>query len=283
MIKAYHRPASIAEALALLQRKDVRAPRAAVLAGGTWLNGDAPEGVEVAVDIGGLGLSMLERMGDAPVVRIGAAVTLQRLVDNIEAVSGSTAFGVIAECAQAMAALNIRNQATLGGAIVTADRSSPLVAALLACDAELIVHAPEEHTIALGAFLAYRERVMAEGILLAEVRLPIPSPDTRCAYERVARTPKDYPIVCAVARLAVQDGIAGHVRVAAGGVAPVPMRLALLEFGLEKKCLAQHLDPALDAAIAELTPTGDWQGSAEYRKEMARVLSCRAILRAAAI
>ncbi len=282
-LKEYHRPKDLTEAVALLQRKQ---PRTVVLSGGTWLVGEAPRDVEAVVDIADLGLNRILVEGN--LVRIGAAVTHQQLVESEQL--RTSALRVISETAQAMSGLNIRNRATIGGAIVTADAASPLVTALLACDAEVVIAGAKDKTkqaddpsdfwkvLPLAGFLAYRRQILDEGTLITEVRMPLPSPDTRSHYARVARTPRDYPIVCAVAAFAMKDGIAGHVRVAVGGVAATPIRLSRLEFGLEKKRLADWLDGEMEAQMALLDPPGDWLGSAEYRKEMARVLVRRAIL-----
>jgi len=282
-LKEYHRPKDLTEAVALLQRKQ---PRTVVLSGGTWLVGEAPRDVEAVVDIADLGLNRILVEGN--LVRIGAAVTHQQLVESEQL--RTSALRVISETAQAMSGLNIRNRATIGGAIVTADAASPLVTALLACDAEVVIAGAKDKTkqaddpsdfwkvLPLAGFLAYRRQILDEGTLITEVRMPLPSPDTRSHYARVARTPRDYPIVCAVAAFAMKDGIAGHVRIAIGGVAATPIRLSRLEFGLEKKRLADWLDREMVAQMALLDPPGDWLGSAEYRKEMARVLVRRAIL-----
>jgi len=282
-LKEYHRPKDLTEAVALLQRKH---PRTVVLSGGTWLVGEAPRDVEAVVDIADLGLNRILVEGN--LVRIGAAVTHQQLVESEQL--RTSALRVISETAQAMSGLNIRNRATIGGAIVTADAASPLVTALLACDAEVVIAGAKDKTkqaddpsdfwkvLPLAGFLAYRRQILDEGTLITEVRMPLPSPDTRSHYARVARTPRDYPIVCAVAAFAMKDGIAGHVRIAVGGVAATPIRLSRLEFGLEKKRLADWLDREMEAQMALLDPPGDWLGSAEYRKEMARVLVRRAIL-----
>lgn len=280
LFKEYHRPATIDEAMSLLRRES---PHTVALSGGTWLNGEAPRNIEAVVDISQLGLNRIDKQASPPLMRIGAAVTLQHIVEAFEPEqqphkAGLPAFGVLSVTAQAMAGLNIRNSATIGGAIVTADSSSPLITALLAFDADLVVQADEQRTLSLSAFLAYRERVIADGVLITHVEMPIPSADTLADYERVARTPKDYPIVCAVARCAMKDGIAGNMRVAVGGVGPTPFRLSKLEFALEKKRVQDYLDSALPEVIQTLSPQSDWLGSAEYRTEMAHVLSRRAIL-----
>lgn len=284
-LKEYHRPQGLMEAVSLLKRAGIRT---VAMGGGTWLNGEGPCDVEAVVDIAGLGLNRITAENN--MLRIGAAATHQQLLESeLVGKAAPNALHVIGEAGEAMSGLNIRNRATLAGAIVTADASSPLVTALLACDADVVVagaidkskeqQSPSDffRVIPLAGFLAYRRQVLNEGTLITEVRLPIPSPDTKSCYERVARTPKDYPIVCAVASFAMKDGIAGNMRVAVGGIAPAPVRLTRLELGVEKKRLDAWFESELNAALEMIHPQGDWLGSAEYRKEMARVIVKRAI------
>jgi aerobic carbon-monoxide dehydrogenase medium subunit len=285
-VKEFHRPQGLADAVALLQRKDTKT---VVLGGGTWLAGEGPRDIEAVVDVADLGLGKILVEGDR--VRIGAAATHQQLVEHDvlgRPVPG--ALHLIGETAEAMSGLNIRNRATIAGAIVTADASSPLVTALLACAAEVVVAGTKDKTksvqstndfyrvLPLAGFLSYRQQVLAEGLIITEVRVPVPVGDMKGSYARVARTPKDYPIVCAAASLSVMNGVAHDVRIAVGGIAPTPIRLNHLEFALEHKPLAEWLDKELDAALQDVQPKGDWQGSAEYRKDMARVLVRRVAL-----
>lgn len=280
-IQDYQRPADLLEALR--QLRDL-GPRAMALAGGTAVNAEPQPRIERVVDLAGLGLGAIAEEG--PVWKLGAMVTVQQLIDSPLGREGFLG-GALGEAARAMSGLNLRNRATLGGILATTDGISPLGCALLACDAELVLaslkgDAVEKRVLPLRAFLGYHASVLAGGSLITEVRLPIPSGDTRAAYERVARTPRDYPIVCAVARLAHKDGIAGNVRLALGGVAATPIRLDLAEFGLEKKAIRDHAAAAVEDGLRALSPQGDWMGSAEYRLAMAREMALRAIARCAA-
>jgi CO/xanthine dehydrogenase FAD-binding subunit len=283
--KEFHNAQSLDEAHELAKRVS---PRTAVIGGGTWLTGEPPAGIEAVVDIAKLGLDRVLEEGS--LLRIGARYTLQALVDHpLFGLGGSNAaLNIIGIGAEAMAALSIRNRATIGGAICTADSASPLVTALLACDAEVVTYGvrprDEERkhevyqTFPLAGFSAYAKPLLAQGAIVTEVRVRIPSADTRARYERVARTPKDYPIVCVAAQFASNGGIAGNMRVAVGGVAPLPLRLSRFEFGIEKKRINEYIDGELKAAIEPLTPQGDYLGSAEYRLEMARTLVRRAVM-----
>ncbi len=264
-----------------------KTPKTVVLGGGTWLNGEGALGnlrdVEAVVDVAALGLTQIEAvtLPNIPAtLRIGAAVTHQALVEHaLTGLKSTSPLRVIGETAEAMSGLNIRNRATIAGAICTADSASPLVAALLALEAEVILSDRElkQRSVALPAFLSYSQRVLADGLLITEIRLPIPADDVKTYFEKVSRTPKDYPAVCVVAKTAIRDGITLGVRIALGGVEAKPVRLNALEFALEQKPLAEFLDAELSAAIGALNPPSDYLGSSEYRKEMARVLVRRAM------
>lgn len=66
-------------------------------------------------------------------------------------------------------------------------------------------------------------------------------------------------------------------RIAVGGVAPNPLRLAALETALDTNAQADFIDAELDRAVAALNPPSDYLGTAAYRQDMARVLVRRSI------
>ena len=284
-LQEYHRPKTVAQAIELLQRTS---PKTVVLGGGTWLTGEGALGnlreVQAVVDIAELGLNVIETQPATdftrePSLYVGAAVTLQTLVENeLTGVNSANALHVIGEAAQAMAGLNIRNRATIAGAIATADSSSPLVTALLACDAEIITQVNDKaKTLQLAGFLDYRERILSEGVLITAVRMPLPDANARASYQAVGRTPRDYPIVCAVAKVTQLSRGQSATRVALGGVAPVPIRLMALEFAIDTKPEQDFLEAELTSVLAPITPQSDYLGSADYRKDMARVLVRRTV------
>jgi CO/xanthine dehydrogenase FAD-binding subunit len=293
-LKEYLRPNTLEEAHEWLTRKE---PRTVLLNGGTWLIGEAQTDVEAVVDLAQLGLNKIDV--DKNGIRVGASVTLQQLVEHARIGKDSDdALHVIGETAQAMAGMNIRNQATIGGAVVTADFSSPLATALLACDAEVVTYGVKPigskragdifQTMPLSGFFSYGKVLLNQGAIITEIRLPVQA-DAKSKYVRVARTPKDYPIVCVVAHLTysidtpsnVRAQIAdapSKVRIAVGGVASTPIRLTELELGLEKRKVADVLESELNAALVSLQAKGDWLGSADYRKDMTRILVKRAVM-----
>lgn len=245
MILEYHRPQTLEEALKLLKRKK---PRTVPLGGGTALS--APSGEAVAVvDLQSLGLGSIERQGNT--LKIGAAATLQALLD---------ADGIPATLAAAIrheAAYNLRQSATVAGALVASDGRSPFAVAMLALDAQLTWQ-PGEVTQGLGDFLPLRGE--APGKLITQVAIPL---NIRLAYEYVARTPADLPIVA----VAVARWTSGRTRMALGGWG----KAAFMALDGQD---ATGLPMA--AENAALSAADEW-ASAEYRMDVAKTLAARAL------
>ena len=243
---AYHRPATLNQALALLAE-----PKRVPLAGGTVLNADRePSDIEV-VDLQALGLDQISAAGDS--LRIGSTVTLDELARH-EAVPAW-----LAEIARAEAASTLRTLATVGGLAASRWGDSVLLAALLASDATVELAGPAGTAPAdaletpLAALL---EDGVPAGALIVSFTFDI-SGD--CATAATGRTPADVPIVAAVARSLSSPEAAATIRLALSGVAAVPR-------------LVDPEDPT-----AGLEPLGDFRGSSGYRLQLASVLSRRVL------
>ncbi len=250
MITAYHRPRTLDEALSLMSRT---APRTIPLGGGTLISHLKTDTVEV-VDLQALGLNQIAKRGNN--LEIGATATLESLMEH-------------ADCPPAMkralkleAPLNLRNAATVAGTIVACDGRSTFITTLLALDAKLsILNIPgnaqggEPRTENVGDFLPLRPAG-----LITKVTVPT---QARLAFDYVARTPDDKPIVC----VAVAQWPSGRTRLAVGGCGRAP-RLAM--DGTE----AEGLEPAARNALHEASD--EW-GSAEYRMDVAATLAGRCL------
>ena len=125
MIIDYHRPASMEQALALLERKD---PKSIPLAGGNVISRFHETPVAV-IDLQSLGLGGIEISQYS--CKIGAMTRLQDLVDSPVIPQG------LKKAASRETNINIRRTATVGGVLVTSDGTSPLLGCLLALDAKL--------------------------------------------------------------------------------------------------------------------------------------------------
>jgi CO/xanthine dehydrogenase FAD-binding subunit len=252
MIIEYHRPKSIEEALNLLGRSD---PLTAPLGGGTYLNRPVMQEV-AAVDLQALGLDNLDRRGN--MLDVGAMVTLQNLLEYPQLSE------TLAHVIRREVSFNLRQVATIAGTLVAADGRSPLTTALLALDAVLTI-LPEDERLALGDLLPFRAERL-RGRLITQVSIPL---QLRLAYQDVARSPSDLPIVC----VAVAAWPSGRTRVAIGGYGQSPL---MVMDGTE----AEGADIAARDACSQ---AGDEWASAEYRQEVAGVLTRRCIAELASV
>ncbi len=252
MITEYHRPDTLQEALALLARSQ---PPTVPLGGGTVLN--APSDTAVAVvDLQNLGLNAIERQGST--LRIGATATLQALLTTPDLPAALT------QAIESEATYNLRQVGTLAGTLMVADGRSPLAAVLLALDTQLTL-LPDEQTVNLGEFLPLRAE-RPTGQLITGFSLSL---QPTLAYQYVARTPADRPIVIAAA---ARWG-SGRLRVVLGGYGTSPLMV------LDGKGTGETADTEGAVAAAENATlhAGDQWASAEYRVDVAKTLVARCV------
>ncbi|MCK5634143.1 MAG: FAD binding domain-containing protein [Anaerolineales bacterium] len=248
----YHRPKTIKEAVALMEK-------GVPLAGGTALTPQRYK-IDAVIDLQDLKLDVL-KVGKSE-IRIGATVKLESLIKAQDELPQA----LIQACRQE-AALNIRNAATVGGVVMTGDGRSPLLTALLALDASVITE-PGNNPEPLHKLLENRDG-MREPRLIVALELVRPN---RMAYQQVSRSPADRPLVClAIAEVHAPKG-KSNVIAALGGCGEWPIRLTKLEEALEKG--ASHAEAAAFAAKA-YSDAGDAFASAAYRAEIAGVLARR--------
>ena len=249
MILDYHRPENLDEALGLLSRKS---PITFPLSGGTMLNQIKNADFEV-VDLQSLEIDQLKK--ESKVWRLGAMLTLQTLCTT------NGIHKALAHAIQHQATYNVRQIASVAGALVAADGRSAFATAMLALDTKLKISKLHQDIkkIGLGDFLPLRSDHL-QGSLITEVIIPV---NLKLEYQYVARTPADLPIVC----VAVAKWPSGRTRVVLGGFGNSP-QLAL--DGISD-------DAAAAAARESYREAGDSWASAVYRSEMAAILTARCL------
>jgi carbon-monoxide dehydrogenase medium subunit len=270
----YHRPASLDEAVALLSRhgEDAR-----VLAGGMSL---LPAlklrlgGFGHLVDIGRIpGLEYIREEGG--MLRIGAG-TRQRLLEES---ASAKRFGALADAIPLIADPLVRNRGTFGGNVANGDPANDCPAIVVALGAELVARGPKgERTIPAGGF--YKDlfvTALGNGEILTEIRIPLPGPRSGSAYRKLKRKTGDYALA-AVAANVVLDGVVKQAGIALTNAGPTPVEAV----DAMKFLVGKAPDDSVIAEAARLTaqaarPSGDRRGSAEYKREMARVLAGRAL------
>ncbi len=160
---------------------------------------------------------------------------------------------------------------------------SDLAPMLLALDAVVAIATPQgERTLPLGKFYALpdvdvqRENVLAPGELVREVRLPPPAKGARSAYLKLEeRGAWDFALVsCAVAASGPARS-PSSLRIAMGGVAPIPWRLSGVEAALKGKSLTDAaIRTAVRAALKEAVPLSE-NG---YKSALVETAVSRAVL-----
>lgn len=274
-LQTYHRPTTLEEAIRLIQP-----PGTVPLGGGTFLIPSRDPAVEAVVDLSALGLSYIREEEDG--LLLGATTTLQQMLES--PALGERSRGLVAEAARLTASRNLRGQATLGGTVAVGAFESPILTLLLALDATVTFYAPERKQMPLDQFLQERVDLLRRGALITELFVPRPKGTLGLGMAFVNRTPRDRPIVCAVVEAQWAEGRCIRARVALGGVAARPIRARRAEESLQGRAWSPEvLDQAAALAAEPLNPPGDFRGSGEYRKAMARVLVYRALREATGI
>jgi CO/xanthine dehydrogenase FAD-binding subunit len=266
-VREYHRPTDLDEAIRLLRRADVRT---VPLAGGTTLVGTPNPAIDAVVDLDGLGLDSVSH--EEGVLRLGAMVCLQTIVDELAGESG----GLLAASARREAPWNLRNAATLGGLLASGTANSPLVVTLAALAARVTLYGAGADTVELLTLLERVRTLGLSGTIIAGVSIDLHD-SLGWGYEQVGRTPADSPIVCAASVVYPADGGQLTARTAVGGLLR-GLALAGGTFDAAGRDSAQEaLRDHLAAAHANGPAYADFQGSAEYRLDVALTLARRAL------
>ena len=269
-------PQSLAEAV---QKKHEYGEAAAPIAGGTEIVPNLPPEIRCLIDVTRLGLDYIEDEGEF--LRIGATTTMHQLA--VSPAVAMLANGVLSSsCCQGWPT-EVRNTATLGGNVVGGGPFADSPPALLALDAEVVVarHDGEEKLPLLDFFLDYRRTAVGQGIL-KEIQIPRPSSQARGIFLKFGRTQVDQALVNLAVTLEVEKGVCTRVRIAFGAIGRTPQRILEAERVLLEKPLQSDVIEDVVSVVTELVdPVIDLRASADYRRELAGVLTRRALLQLA--
>ncbi len=236
-IKAYHRPETVQEALQLLSRSGVRTTP---LAGGISVVAGLDVEFDEVVDLQSVGLDQI--IVGQETITIGSMVRIQQIVEHPDMPP------LVKEAAHREGPNTFRNIGSLGGVVVGADWESELFAALLVHQAQVSLQTLEDQwQVPLSTV---RPESVGKGLLTKIVI----QRGGRTAFERVARTPADKPIVAVAGR----KDKTGVILLAICGVAGRPVLTS-------------------EDQIRQLNPPADFRGSSDYRRQMALTLSRRVL------
>ena len=278
----YHAPRTIEEAISTLAK--VAPDDGRILAGGQSLVPTMAFRLAQPthlVDINRVdGLDHLEINGEA--ILIGATV---RHAAFHRPVIDSPLGQMLTTVVRHIAHVPIRTRGTFCGSLAHADPASEwcLVAATL--DARMIARSTRgERALAPNEFF---QGIMTTALkpdeLLAEVRLPMLPSDTSFGFEEFSRRVGDFAIGMALVTYRIADGVMVEPRIGVGGAEESPRRLIGAEAALEGQTPGTDaFEAAADAAAEAVNPMTDINTSAQYRRDLVRTLTHRALERAAA-
>ncbi len=276
----YLEPTSMQQALEWL---NTHRGRARVLAGGTDLYLRLRKGAFLADYV--IDLKRVPRLGDITSNRAGGVqigpTTLQDDVARSSLIQ--QLYPALAEAAGWVGAVQTRNRATLVGNLCNASPAADTAPALLSYGAQVnIASVQGERTIPLEEFFVGPGRTaLQDNELVAEILLPVPQPHTGAAFFRRTRTAMDIAVVCGAAMLQLSNGTCQNARIALGAVGPIPLRATRAEAALRGQTLTdQVVEDASRIAAEEARPIDDVRSTAEYRREMVRVLTRRGLSQA---
>ena len=179
-----------------------------------------------------------------------------------------------------MADSQIRHRGTFGGALAHADPAGDLGAPALALGAQFVIAGPGgTRTVeADDFFVDLFETAIGEDEILTEVRIPKHT-GWGAHYEKFVRVAHQWPIVAVAATV---KGAIDEARVGLTNMGSTPLRARAVEEALAGASATEDgVREAAELAAEGTNPPSDLNGAADYRQHLARVLTGRAVLKAA--
>lgn len=277
----YLAPTTLEEASKLLLE---HGDRAKAMAGATDLippMRDKAFTVDYLVDLKKIpGLNYLE-YDEEEGLKIGALTTLREIEHSPIVKEKNPA---LAYSAKVVASTQIRAKGTLVGNICNASPSCDNGPNTLAQNAKILVYGPNgERTImAEDFFVGVKKTALQPGEIVTGMVFPPLAENESAAYiKHAVRKAMDLAIIGVAVKIKVEDGICKDARIALGAVATTPIRAPKAEEALIGTALTEEdIVKASVEAMNACSPISDIRASKEYRKDMIRVFTKRAIRQA---
>jgi carbon-monoxide dehydrogenase medium subunit len=279
---SYHAPKTVDEAVAKLAELSAHDGR--ILAGGQSLvpmmafRMARPAHLIDINDVAGFDRLAVE--GD----RLSIAPCIRHAAFHQPAATGPTG-ALLAKVVAHIAHYPIRLRGTFCGSLAHADPASEwcLTAVTLGADIVALSARGSRVVAADDYFEGMMMTTLAEDELLREVRLPLLPDDTRFGFYEFSRRAGDYAIAMALTTYRLKDGVIVEPRVGVGGAEGRPRRMAAAEAALAgQKPGAEVFRAAGEAAATAVDPLEDVHADAEFRRDLVRAVTRRALERAAA-
>jgi len=276
----YHRPGTLDEAVKLLSS---HGDQAKVLSGGMSLLPMLKlrlASFAHLVDIGRIpGLDYIKQEGGF--LKIGA-MTRQAALERSDLVR--TQYPILADAVPLIADPLVRNRGTVGGNVANGDPGNDQPAIMLALGATFVARGPKgERSISANQFYkGLYSTALAPNEILTEIRIPAPPPKSGGAYAKLKRKTGDFAVAAAAVQLTLNaKGAIERAAIGLTNAALTPVEVGdAAKFLTGKMPEEKTIAEAAKMAAAKSSPSADRRGSVEYKKEMARVLTARALRKA---
>ena len=224
------------------------------------------------------GLDRLAVEGD--VLSVGACV--RHAAFHRPVVEGPTGT-LLSRVVRDIAHYPIRLRGTFCGSLAHADPASEWCLAAVTLGAEIIAMSRRGRRVmaADDFFEGMMATALAEDELLLEARLPLLPPETRFGFYEFSRRAGDYALAMALVTFRLQDGVIVAPRIGIGGAEARPRRMAAAEAVLAGRGPdSESFRAAAEAAADAVEPMEDIHADAEFRLDLVRTVTRRALERA---
>lgn len=188
---------------------------------------------------------------------------------------------LLTETVRQIGHIQIRNRGTIGGSVAHADPAAELPALLVALGATLVITGTDgiRAVSAADFFLMYFTTSIQEQEILTEVRIPVLPARTGYAFEELARRHGDFALCGVACTLTLAEaGAISDCRLGLTGVGMTPVRPHDAEEHLKGKQPGTELFAEASRIVSHgITPDADLHATAEYRQQLAQVLTARAL------
>ena len=275
--REYHKPTTLEQAWEL--QAAIRGAR--YVGGGTDLmvkirrgdlRPDALISLRGIADLRGLDL-------DADPLRIGAMTTIAELESDPAVARRLPA---LHQAARVLGSRQIRNVATIGGNLSNASPCADTAPPLLALAALVVIAGPdgERELPVERVFRGPGGTCLEPRQLVREIRIDPPAPGARGVFLKKGRVRMDLGLASVAAVVELDGETCTRARLAAGSVAPTPIRLRRVEQLVEgRRLTAELLAEARRLAFDEVAPITDIRATEDYRRQIVGVYVERALAR----
>jgi carbon-monoxide dehydrogenase medium subunit len=270
----YHQPRSLEEAFRL--KKSI--PGSLYISGGTDLMVRIKKKeLRLRSLISLRSIPNLSGLDNGKIIRIGAMTSISDLLKNP---SLYEKYHVLVQAAKELGSVQIRNMATIGGNLCNGSPAADMAPPLLVLEAKVRLQSVQKsRDLPIEKFFrGPGETDLSPGEILTDILLEPPEQNTNTAFLKKGRARMDLAVASVAALIRTEGNRCLKARIAAGSVAPIPIRLSKVEALLEGATPSRELFiAAQQLASKSVSPISDVRSTADYRCHLVGVLVKRAL------